>query len=72
MPQTNLHPIPANRLARKFDITIYSVIIINFIYLVDAQIQAVADSQRRLRQRRRIYYIIFITSITMTILSILR
>jgi hypothetical protein len=72
VPRTNLHPIPANRLARKFDITFYSVIIINFFYLVDAQIQAVADSQRRLRQRRRIYYIIFITSITMTILSILR
>lgn len=39
--------------------------------LVDAQIQAAAEYQRRLRQRRRIYYIIMITGVTMITFSIL-
>ena len=67
----NPHPIPANRLARNSNISFYSIIN-TFLYLVDAQIQAAADYQRRLRQRRRIYYIILITSVTMLTFSILR
>lgn len=40
--------------------------------VVDAQIQAAAEYQRKLRQRRRIYYIILITSVTMITFFILR
>ena len=64
--QQPLQPIPANSLARK----IQDAQSLFLTSLVDAQIQAVAAYQRRLRLRRQRHYILLITFVTLSVVAL--
>lgn len=61
-------PIPANSLACKLLLKSFPT---HSLYLVDAQIHAAAAHHQRLRQKRRIKYILLITVVTLVIITII-